>query len=72
MKSATFKIEGMHCEGCAQTIKALIGTEPGVHAADVSFKDGQAHILYDPQAVSEDQLVKVIERGGYRASVQNT
>jgi copper chaperone CopZ len=66
MKSVTLKIEGMHCDGCAQTIKALIGSEPGVHAADVSYKDGQARILYDPQTIAEDQLVKVIEKGGYR------
>lgn len=66
MNSATFKIEGMHCDGCAQTIKALVSTEPGVRAVDVSFKDGEARILYEPQTISEDQLVKLIERGGYR------
>jgi copper chaperone CopZ len=66
MKSADLKIEGMHCEGCAQTIKALIGAEPGVRVAEVSFKDGQARILYDTQTVNEEQLIKVIERGGYR------
>lgn len=72
MNTATFKIEGMHCDGCAQTIKALIGSEPGVRAAEVSFKDGQARILYDPQTIGEDQLVKVIERGGYRVPAQKT
>ncbi len=66
MKTATFKIDGMHCDGCAQTIKALVTTVPGVHAADVSFKDGQARILYEPQTVTEDQLMKTIEKGGFR------
>lgn len=65
MKSAIFKIEGMHCDGCAQTIKALIGTEPSVRAADVSFNDSQACILYDPRTVGENQLVKVIEMGPF-------
>ncbi len=72
MKSVTLKIEGMHCTGCAQTIKALIGSEPGVHAADVSYKGGQARVLYDPQAIGEDQLVKVIEKAGYRVPAGNT
>jgi copper chaperone CopZ len=66
MKSVTLAIEGMHCAGCGQTLKALIDAEPGVRAADVSYKDRHARILYDPQAVGEDQLVKVIEKGGYR------
>lgn len=65
MKSVTLKIDGMHCEGCAQTIKALIGSEPGVQAADVSYEDGQARILYDAKTVGEDRLVQVIEQGGY-------
>jgi hypothetical protein len=30
MKAATFKIEGMRCDGCAQTIKMVAGQEPGV------------------------------------------
>lgn len=72
MKSATLKVEGMRCDGCAQTIKALISTEPGVRAADVSYRDGQARILFDPQAICEDQLVEVIERGGYRVPAHHT
>ena len=66
MKSAALKIEGMHCDGCAQTIKALLGTEPGVHAAEVSYKSGEARILYDPQATGEDRLVEAIEKIGYQ------
>lgn len=25
MKTAVFRIEGMHCDGCARTIEALVG-----------------------------------------------
>lgn len=66
MKSVTFTIEGMHCEGCAQTIKALIDAEPGVRAGEVSYKERQARILYEPKTVGVDQLVRVVEKGGYR------
>lgn len=68
MKSATFKIEGMHCDGCAQAIKALVEREPGVKTAAVSFKDGEARVLYDPQAIGEDRLVAAIEKPGYRVT----
>lgn len=66
MKTATFKIEGMHCTGCAQTIKTLVEKEPGVRIATVSFKDGQAQVLYDPHAADEDRLVAAIQQPGYR------
>jgi copper chaperone CopZ len=70
MKTVTLKIEGMHCNGCAETVRSLVDSEPGVRAADVSFKDSQARILFDPQAISEEELVKVIEKGGYHVPAQ--
>ncbi len=66
MRLIKMRIDGMHCDGCAQTIKALMEREPGVKTAAVSFEDGEARVLYDPQAVAEDRLVTAIEKSGYR------
>ncbi len=66
MKTATFKIEGMNCDHCANTIKALVEQQAGVKMATVSFKEGQARILYDPQAITEERLVAVIQEPGFR------
>ncbi len=68
MKSVTFKVEGLRCDGCARTVQSLVSAEPGVRAATVSFKDGEARVFYDPQATDEDRLAAVIEKPGYRAS----
>jgi len=65
VKTATFKIDGMHCDGCARTIEALVSTEPGVRKATVSFKAQEARILFDPQALGEDQLAAAIRKAGY-------
>lgn len=70
MKSVTLKIRGMHCNGCAQNIKAVVSSEAGVRGADVSFKDGQARILYDPQTVREDRLIELIKKAGYQVPAQ--
>ena len=70
MKTATFKIEGMHCDGCASTIKALVEREPGVRTAAVSFKSGEARILYDPATVSEDRLGAAVEKPGFRVTAR--
>ena len=66
MKTATLKIEGMNCNGCANTIKALVERQPGVQMVTVSYDEGQARILYDPQAVDEDRLVAVVQQPGFR------
>ncbi|MDP2600975.1 MAG: heavy-metal-associated domain-containing protein [Deltaproteobacteria bacterium] len=71
MNTVTFKIEGMRCDGCAETIQSLLGRNAGVQKARASFKDGEARVLYDSDAVTEEQLVAVIENSGYRVSNRN-
>ncbi|RJQ65770.1 MAG: copper chaperone [Desulfobacteraceae bacterium] len=66
MRTAKFKIEGMHCDGCAQIIQSLLEKKTGVRAADVTFNEREARILYETQLVAEDQLVEAIEKAGYR------
>jgi copper chaperone len=68
VNTLTLQIEGMHCDGCAAAIKAVVEREPGVKAASVSFKDGEARILYDPEATSAAQLVAAVGRLGYRVT----
>ena len=66
MKTVKFRVEGMHCDGCAQIIQSLLEKKTGVRTANVSFNDGEARILYDIRAVSEDKLAEAIEKAGYR------
>lgn len=71
MKTATLKIEGMSCDHCANTIKTLVEQQPGVKMAMVSFDEGQARILYDPQATTEDRLVAVVQEPGFRVVLRD-
>ena len=68
MNTITFKVEGMHCEGCAETIKALLDIEGGVKASTVSFKEGSARVLYDPAQTDVGRLIAAIEKGGYEVA----
>ncbi len=65
MNTVTIKIEGMHCDGCAERITTLLEKEPGVRDAAVSFADGQARVRYNSHAIHQDRLVEVIEGGGF-------
>ena len=66
MKTTIFRIEGMNCDACANSIKSLVEKEPGVRMASVSFSERLARVLYDQQAVGEDRLVDVIQQPGFR------
>lgn len=68
METMIVRIDGMHCDGCAETIKALLAVEAGVKAATVSFQDGHARVLYDPAVVDKKTLVAAIEKGGYKVA----
>lgn len=72
MKTAVFQIKGMHCDGCANTVKAVVERQPGVQMAAVSYDQGEARILYDPQAIAEDRLAATLEKAGYRVTTQPT
>lgn len=65
VKTATFKIDGMHCGGCARTIEALVLTEPGVRKANVSLETREARILFEPQVASAERLAETIRSAGY-------
>jgi len=65
MKTTAFRIDGMHCEGCARMIETLVATAPGVRKATVSFKTREARVLFDPQVGNEDQIAAAIRKAGY-------
>ncbi len=71
MDTVTFKVEGMHCGGCAETIQALLERSAGVQKAATSFDQGEARVLYESKAVTEEQLVAVIEKAGFRVAARS-
>lgn len=67
MKTLEIELEGMHCEGCAETIQALLKLESGVQTLAVSFKEKHARVLYDPARTDSRRLIAAIEKAGYTA-----
>ncbi len=58
------KIAGMHCASCANTIETALNKKQNVKA-NVNFATEKATITYDPQQLSEQDLVKIIQQTGY-------
>lgn len=67
MKTKIYRIEGMHCEGCAQTIEAVLGQMRGVKRVAVSFGTQSAQVEFDADMANDGGIVSTIERAGFRA-----
>lgn len=65
MSTTKIRIEGMHCDGCAQRVRRVLEREAGVAAAEVSYEGGEARVQHDEQGVTVDRLRAAIERLGY-------
>lgn len=68
MKSLNLKVEGLRCDGCAEKVQNRLAAQSGVKDTQVSFEQGQARVLYDPQTTNEAHIVQVIEGLGYRVA----
>lgn len=66
---AKFKITGMTCGGCADTIKAALEKTAGVRRAEVSYERGEAIVDYDSKAITPEKIRDVINSTGFQAEV---
>jgi copper chaperone CopZ len=41
-----------------------------VQRADVSFRDKEARVTFEPAQVSVEQLIEVVKKAGFRASLK--
>lgn len=64
--SYAFQIEGMHCDGCAETIRERLGKMPGVKSVTASFKDRKATVECDSEQPTSAELAQAIKDAGYR------
>lgn len=72
MKTTILNIDGMHCDGCARTIEALLGRVPGVRKAEASYDDGQARVLHDQKEAKTTDLTAAIAKAGFTANAAET
>jgi copper chaperone len=66
MRTVVFRVEGMQCDACANSIKSRIERELGVRAVSVSFSERLARVLYDPRIVAESRLACLIQDSGFQ------
>ena len=72
METTILTIEGMHCDGCARTVEALLGRVPGVRKAEASYDKRQARVLHDQNEAAVADLAAAVAKGGFMAKAAET
>lgn len=67
-KKVTLMLDGMHCGHCAEAIANGLKKMNGVKSAEVVYTTGKARVVYEPDALKIDDLVKAVKDLGYTVS----
>jgi copper chaperone len=64
-KKVTLMLEGLHCGHCAETVANGLKKVKGVKSAEVVYTTSKGKVVYDPDVVKVDDLVKAVKDLGY-------
>jgi len=64
-KKVTLMLDGMHCGHCAEAVANGLKKVEGVKSAEVVYTTSKAKVVYDPDVVKVDDLVKTVTGLGY-------
>jgi copper chaperone CopZ len=67
MARKIYQVTGMHCPNCAMNLEALEDKIPGIQMIFASYQKGRMDVEFDESLVSEEQILKAVERLGYHA-----
>ncbi len=70
MQTSKLLIDGMKCDGCAETVRGALQGLGGVTEAKVDHASGFADVTYDPAKVTSADLAAAVEKAGFGARPQ--
>ena len=65
--SSTFRISGMTCTSCVNTIESALKKKQGIIKVSVNLATEKAQIEYDPTLINTKEIIDVIKSVGYDA-----
>ncbi|MDX1617498.1 MAG: heavy-metal-associated domain-containing protein [Balneolaceae bacterium] len=65
----TYRVKGMGCEACADTVRNALENVEGVESAVVSLEEKTARVRVEPGRVTESELTRSVEESGYELVV---
>jgi len=70
-QKAVLNVSGMTCGGCASEVKSALMKVDGVQECKVSWKDGKAEVGFCCDPAKAGELVKAVNKTGFKASLAN-
>lgn len=68
----TFKIEGMTCASCAQTVEKVAKNLKGVEKAAVNLATEKLTISYNPSEIAPADISRAVANSGYAATLETS
>lgn len=75
IQTKTLKVMGeqtMHCAGCENSVKFVLGRLPGIQSVEASHKTQQINLTFDPEILNLEQVHQALDRLGYEVSAQDS
>ncbi|CDF59050.1 heavy metal translocating P-type ATPase [Thermobrachium celere] len=66
-----FKITGMTCAACSRAVERAVKKLDGIDKAEVNLAIEELYVEYDEKKVSEDDIIRAVEKAGYGAYLKN-
>lgn len=70
MKATEYKVIGMTCGGCENSVKRVVKQLPGVQEVAASHSAKSVNVFYDEKQVNEGEILNQIKKLGYEAEVK--
>jgi Cu+-exporting ATPase len=64
-----FKIDGMTCSTCANTVEKKLDSLEGVSVANVNIATEKGHVVFDPTLIDEASIYNAVSDVGYKAVI---
>ena len=65
-----FKITGMHCTSCAMNIDGELEDTGKIKDVKTNYAKAVTEIEFNPDEISEVEIIQIIKKTGYEAQVQ--
>eukprot|EP00055_Hartaetosiga_balthica_P008511 m.31953 g.31953 ORF g.31953 m.31953 type:complete len:1356 (+) comp6348_c0_seq1:284-4351(+) len=69
MKEFRFRVQGMTCASCVAALEGRVGSLPGVSKVIVGLLSERADVMLDPNVVTPEEVISVIEDLHFTASL---
>lgn len=65
-KTAKFKVNGIHCNGCARKIIKSLDTLESEHSTDINIDTGDLKIIFDSKKTGISEIKTKITDAGFQ------